>query len=163
MTATNESNWVETIGKHAFESIAEMVAALECDYERLGELREAKAEWEPEEPKELAELEAAAKPCGNECADREDAERMIHEDALSVEVRSGWTTPGEDMTPEEFAILLSTGGPAVRIRGELGEHGEPHRAWLEVQDWGKPWTEYYAGSGSDEVLLSYARCFVFVS
>lgn len=188
MTATNETNWVEEIGKPAYESIAEMVAALELDWGRLEELREEKANWEPEEAKgeehaakldaadetwasqnpddaeELAELEAAAKPCGNSCDDREYAERMIHEDALSVEVRSGWVTPGEDtMTPEDFAILLTTGGPAVRIRGELDDHGEPHRAWLEVQDWGKPWTEYYAGSDSQDVLLAYARCFCFSS
>lgn len=175
--AESETSWVEKIGKSAYECIAEMVAALECDYERLEELREAKADWEPtpigmgdpeasnatwaeaepEDAEELKELEAAA----GDCKDRDDAERRIHEDPLSVEVRSGWTTPGEDMTAEDFCILLSTGGPATRIRGELGDDGEPHRAWLEVQDWYKPWTEYYAGSGAAEVLLTYAQCFTY--
>ena len=86
---------------------------------------------------------------------------MIYEDPLSVEVRSGWVTPGAEMTPEDFCILLGTGGPATRIRGELDEYGEPYRAWLEVQDWGKPWTQYFPAE--QDTLLTYARCFCFAS
>ncbi len=90
--------------------------------------------------------------------DREDAERAIHEDALSVEVRSDWHEPGGDNTPGEFTILLCTGGPAVRIVGEL-DRGEPSRAWLECQDWFTSWTQVH---GPDQdVLLAYARCFYF--
>jgi hypothetical protein len=74
---------------------------------------------------------------------------------------------------EEFNILLSTGGPAVRIMGEL-RYGEPYRAWLEVQDWFTPWTQYYgtnnpddphswANQPSQDVLLTYARQFYFGS
>lgn len=223
MSTNTETNWVEEIGKPTYGNIAEMVAALECDYERLEELRDerealanalkdardaenearedlstygtvaaedeegeaesaslAKAleeaelnvneadnalnDWDEENGEELAELEAAAKPCGNECKDREEAEQMIQEDALEVCVRSDWHAPGSpDEQPGEFYILLSTGGPATRIMGELDMHSEPSRAWLEVQDWGKPWTEYYAGPGSGEVLLTYARCFYFAS
>jgi hypothetical protein len=149
---------LNSIGASCFECLAEMVAALECDYERLEELRDERDAYEiedhdanvapdgpcyandleawagenHEDAEELKALEAAAKPCGNECKSRDDAEQMIHEDPLSVEVRSDWTTPGEEMTPAAFCILLSTGGPATRIRGELDEHGEPYRAWLEV-------------------------------
>ena len=60
--------------------------------------------------------------------------------------------------PFEFCILLSTGGPASRIRGEL-DNGEPCRAWLEVQDWGTPWTQYF--DIEQDTLLAYARCFYF--
>ena len=180
-----ETDWVERIGKPAADCIAEMVAALECDYERLEELREERESFafdpdantapdgpgyindreawageNPEDAEELAELEAAA----GECQDREDAEGRIQEDALSVEVRSEWlglsAYATDSKVPGEYLILLTTGGPAVRIRGELDGDGEPSRAWLEVQDWFKPWTEYYR-PGLDETLLTYSRCFYF--
>jgi hypothetical protein len=32
---------------------------------------------------------------------------------------------------------------------------------LEVQDWGKPWTEHYCGPNGMETLLTYARQFCF--
>jgi hypothetical protein len=38
-------------------------------------------------------------------------------------------------------------------------NGEPHRAWLEVQDWGTPWTRYF--DIEQDTLLAYARCFYF--
>ena len=65
---------------------------------------------------------------------------------LTVLVRSGWHLPGEpEQQPEEFEILLSTGGPACRIVGEL-DRGSV--AWqsgcrpvMQHQDWFKPWTE----------------------
>ena len=65
---------------------------------------------------------------------------------LTVLVRSGWHAPGiSEQTSEEFEILLSTGGPACRIIGEL-DGGSV--AWqsgcrpvMQHQDWFKPWTE----------------------
>ena len=36
----NETDWAEKIGKPTFDAIAEMVAALKCDYDRLAELRD---------------------------------------------------------------------------------------------------------------------------
>jgi hypothetical protein len=110
-----------------------------------------------DDAEELKELEEAA----GKCKDEDDARTRIEEDALSVEVRSGWVSLGEEMTADEFCILLTTGGPAVRIRGELDEHAEPYRAWLEVQDWGKPWTQYFPAD--QDTLLAYARCFCFSS
>jgi hypothetical protein len=114
--------------------------------------------WEadnPDEAEELAQLEEAA----GECKDREEAEQRIQEDALSVEFRSGWVTNREEMVAEEFNILLGTGGPAVRIMGELDGNGEPSRAWLEVQDWFTPWTQHVGAS--QDTLLAYCRCFYF--
>ncbi len=143
---------LKEIGRDAYASIVALVEALECDYDRLEELRDRE---ELDEREELAELEAAA----DGCADRDDAVIRILDDALSVEVRSGWASPGDTLTAGEFCILISTGGPAVRIRGELDEHLEPRRAWLEVQDWGTPWSQYF--DASQETLLTYARCFYY--
>jgi hypothetical protein len=159
MTDTKERD-LQDIGRSAYESIAEMVAALECDYDRLAELREERAaldnpddlnEWDFQE---LEGLEAAA----GDCESREDAERRIQEDPLSIEVRSGWVAIGDPFEAEEFNILLATGGPALRIRGELNGE-EPSRAWLEVQNWFTPWTQYH--DADPEVLLTYARQFYF--
>ena len=96
--------------------------------------------------------------------DAEKASTMLDEDPLSVQVRSAWYTPGSegedlDNAPAEFTILLCTGGPAVRIMGELDEHGDPHRAWIEYQDWGTPWTQYF--DASQATLLSYAQHFLY--
>jgi len=94
---------------------------------------------------------------------KEDAEQRIQEDPLSVQVRSGWYSPGasgEDIAPEEFEILLCTGGPAVRILGELNGHNEPSRAYMQYQDWGTPWTGYYE-PGIGDALLEYAQQFYF--
>lgn len=146
--STEDNDWVEKIGKPAYESIAEMVSALECDYERLEELRE---EENPEHAEELAELEEDA----GECSDQDDALQRILDDALDVTIR-GERRDGQ-WTADEFQILLTTGGPAVRIVGELDHNGEPTRAWLEVQDWGKSWTRYFPAD--QDTLLAYCRCF----
>jgi hypothetical protein len=106
------------------------------------------------ELEELAELEDAA----GECTDEDEARQIIQEDPLEVQVRSDWTNPGETLEAGEFMILLCTGGPAVRIVGELNR-GEPCRAWLEYQDWGTPWTQWF-GVSSD-TLCEYAANFFF--
>ncbi len=106
----------------------------------------------------------------------EEAQQRIHEDALSVEVRSDWYSPmaGSDASePAEYRILLCTGGPAVQITGKLSEHSEPETACLQMQDWFLPWTEYRPTNEADhtftsridtkaeEILLAYARQFYF--
>ena len=181
MTTTEKERDLQEIGKSAYESIAEMVAALEVDYDRLAELKEERAEiqgevdkcrslsavealaewerdlaeWDVENGEELAELVAAA----GECESREDAERRIQEDPLSIEVRSGWTSLGEPLQAEEFNILLGTGGPAMRIIGELDEYKQPYSATLQAQDWFTPWTDYRGGD--EDVLLTYCQQFYF--
>jgi hypothetical protein len=150
------SDTLNETGAAALASIRDMLAAVAVDYDRLEELRETD-EPDEDEARELAELEEAA----GDCADEDEARERIQEDPLSVQVRSGWYSPGEaDQKPEEFELLLSTGGPAVRILGELDEYGEPSRAWLEVQDWGTPWTHYFE-PGVDDMLLEYAGHFYF--
>jgi hypothetical protein len=102
-------------------------------------------------------------PLNDDDADHDSARTAISEDALSVQVRSGWHDPGKKAEPEEFEILLCTGGPAVRLIGTLGQHNEPETVTMQVQDWFQPWTDFVpAMDNSDEdVLLTYARCFWF--
>ena len=169
-----DSEKLQEIGKSAFASIAEMVAALECDYERLQDLADAMLEhnedqskftqlgaWSacyPAEAEELNELQEAA----GDCESREDAEQRIMEDSLSLEFRGDWytsdTEPADAAKPVEFILLLGTGGPATRLLGEIS-HGEPTHVRLQAQDWGTQWTDYI---GADqETLLTYCRCFYF--
>lgn len=63
----------------------------------------------------------------------------ILEHPLEVTWRSGWVGYSDRPEPEEFCILLCTGGPAVRMTGTFLERGY---AWsIEYQDWGTLWTE----------------------
>lgn len=92
--------------------------------------------------------------------DEDSAREAIQEHPLEVCVRSGWVASKADMEPEEFMILLGTGGPACRIRGELSG-GEPSRAWIEYQDWGTPWTELVCPPIESDTLLTYCSQFYF--
>lgn len=173
-TETEKSN-SERQAASQLESIREMVANLS----REGAARTFANEKTPEEcaailaeneiepgedPQEtLAEAiaeETISDPAGFGWSEDEARER-IQEDALSVEVRSGWTIPGRPMQPEEYMILLCTGGPACRIVGDLSEHNEPESARIEHQDWFTPWTEYRLTSEEEEDVLTYARQFYF--
>lgn len=171
--APDEISYSEQQALAQYKSICDYVAALQCDYDRLQELRDMKDDpdryiLDADECEEMQELSLAA----GEYGDADEAREAIRDDALEVQVRSDWQSPGE--TPEftEFYILLCTGGPAVRIRGEL-RNGEPCRAWIEHQDWGTPWTEFRSWEdpaaehgracvGVDvDVLLAYCGCFYF--
>lgn len=89
------------------------------------------------------------------------------EAALSVQVRSDWHNPGEQGEAGEFSILLTTGGPALRIRGELDrgapvERGAPVNPVMEWQDWGTPWTEYTPEAEDwEEALEWFLGCYYF--
>lgn len=155
-------------------SITEMVAALEVDYDRLQELRDDRdgfvdsidgppeldtpAQWvlkNPDEAEELADLEEAA----GGCEDQDEARERILEDALSVEVRSGWSLVGEgQMAPEEFRIVLCTGGPHVELVGDLDDHNEPSRVRVLYRDWG---TSGELFDFDRDVVLTYCQQFYF--
>lgn len=159
-------------------SVADMVAALNCDFDRLQELRDEKAErisaildaetpnevedqnqrmneWKAENAEELQALEIEA----GDCADQDDARARIQEDALSVEVRSDWDIVGGDTTAAEFRIVLCTGGPHVEIMGELDQYQQPCRAWIQYQDWGTPMAHFF--SIEQSTLLEYCSQFYF--
>lgn len=96
--------------------------------------------------------------------DDSGAYERIHEHPLEVSVRSGWHQPGQphiNFTSAEYLILLCTGGPAVRIIGELDEHKSPITARIEYQDWGTPWTNYMLTSDETDAVLEYAGVFYY--
>lgn len=105
MTATKDER-LQEVGASALASIREMVAALECDYERRDELRDERDGYDEHDDQ-----------CGQS---------------------GNWSLDNPD---------------------ELND-GEPSRAWLEVQDWGTPWTDYYE-KGVGDLCLAYASCFYF--
>ena len=80
--------------------------------------------------------------------------------ALSVEFRSGWETFKEDFEPKEFKILLSWGGPALRVIGELDDYG-PVNPKLQFQDWGTPWTNFKITKDQKDALNWFCNCFYF--
>lgn len=82
--------------------------------------------------------------------DADDLRQRIEEKPLGLAVRGGWYTPGgEKPDAEEFEILLSTGGPALRIFGDIGTAGS-----LQWQDWGEPWTDYVDTTDEEDAALS---------
>lgn len=98
---------------------------------------------------------------------RDDAREEIEQSPLSVMVRDGWYRPGaasENVDgPEEYEILLTTGGPALRIVGELDGTCEPDE-WaprLQWQDWGVPWTDYPLDNEDRRAVYEFSRCFYF--
>lgn len=120
----------------------------------LKDAQAALQEWDDLNGEELAELETAA----GDCESQEDAETRIQEDPLSVEVRSDWCSPGEQMTAGEFRILLCTGGPHVEIVGDLDDYRQPSRVRVLFKDWGE------SGELFDfdrETVLRYCQQFFF--
>lgn len=89
--------------------------------------------------------------------DEEDIRERIDLNALSVEVRGAWRVPGAESAPDKFCVLLCTGGPAVRLIGDLSEHCEPKRVRVQYQDWGTPWIEWLDGT-SEQLAHVLAYC-----
>jgi len=87
------------------------------------------------------------------------------ESALDVSVRADWHNPGKSAEPDEFMILLTTGGPALRIIGDL-DRGCPENPHFEIQDWGTPWTEYHPNAESEDdwedAIDWFVSCFYYV-
>lgn len=89
------------------------------------------------------------------------------ESAISLEVRGSWYTPGDypvEEKPTEFRIMLTWGGPALRIVGDLDE-GCPENARMQVQDWGTPWRDYTPKDAIypdwEAALAWFVGCFYF--
>jgi hypothetical protein len=90
-----------------------------------------------------------------ETVDQTEGE-LIRQSVLSVEVRSGWHTPEaiNDRPPEEYRILLTTGGPGLQLTGSLDESGQPETAELQHQDWGTPWTRVALQALADPAAMA---------
>ena len=120
------------------------------------------AEWMREQ------LDALAKANDSDDSSAQDeAQRAIDETPLSILVRDGWRQPGPmtprfiEYGPEEYEILISTGGPATRIIGKLGEHCEVDSAEFQFQDWFKPWTTADLSEEEAATVLEWAQTFYF--
>jgi hypothetical protein len=105
---------------------------------------------------------------GYDYTDMDSIRERAEEAALSVQVRSDWHTPGDSdgNSPTEFSILLSTGGPALRIIGDMGRHGSPEGEFtIQHQDWGTPWTDYRPDAANsddwEDALDWFVNCFYF--
>ena len=94
--------------------------------------------------------------------DEEKLEQIREEilnSALSVEFRSGWYSSLDDeLIPEEFKILLTWGGPALRIIGEIEENYAVNPK-LQYQDWGTLWTDFKITEDQQKALNWFCNCF----
>ena len=97
----------------------------------------------------------------NDYDQQDELRESILNSALSVEFRSGWYSSLDDeLVPEEFKILLSWGGPALRVIGELDNYG-PVNPKLQYQDWGTLWTDFEITEDQQEALNWFCNCFYF--
>ena len=140
------------------QSIVGMIRALDCDFERLDELREEKRDCEDdglvfERSGELAELEEQA----GEYESEDEARDAIYGTPLCIEVRSDWHSVGEDAgEPGEFRITLCTGGPHVELTGDIGG-----TVRVVFRDWGES-GEYYPDAGERSALEQFVSMLIEV-
>ena len=91
----------------------------------------------------------------------EQIRENILNSALSVEFRSGWNSNPNQLEIEEFKILLTWGGPALRVIGDLNQYKEPENIKMQFQDWGTFWTDFKITENQQEALNWYCSCFYF--
>jgi len=84
----------------------------------------------------------------------------LYEEPLEVSFRSGWAPKREELAAEEYLILLTTGGPALRITGALSETGGAYDAKLQYQDWFTPWVDHHLEEEDEQALLQYANIII---
>jgi len=131
---------------HALQNAIGHIESIVKDYERLSYLESLN----PTSCKEEEEIE--------------QTKESILNSALSVEFRSGWYSSPEsiaDLKPEEFKILLTWGGPALRVIGDLNQYKEPENIKMQYQDWGTYWTDFEITEEQQEALNWFCNCFYF--
>jgi hypothetical protein len=91
---------------------------------------------------------------------QEDAIDQIRQMPLEITFRSEWESYSDwqdpsSIKPSEVCVLLTTGGPAVRVVAKWdSEEFQAYSARLEVQDWGTAWEAYYE-QGFGETLAQF--------
>lgn len=99
---------------------------------------------------------------GEAFGDADALREQLEERPLSVQIRDGWRSPGAKGEPDEYEILLTTGGPALRIWGDLDDYCEPDDSpRLQWQDWGTPWTALQLEGAERKAVTAFARLFYF--
>ena len=136
------------------QHIEDLLGALNMDWDLYSELQDYdESDFDADKLRTLEELTEQAAGC----SDADEALERLEENPLEIQYRSGWESDTSDLTPHEFSILLCTGGPAVRIRGELDHNGYPSRAWVEHQNWGTTWSEL---GSYQSTALEYAQLLI---
>ena len=106
-------------------------------------------------------IESLNVTCDEDYKKQEEIKESILNSALSVEFRSGWTSNPNDIELEEFKILLTWGGPALRVIGDLNQYKEPENVKMQYQDWGTCWTDFEITENQQEALNWFCNCFYF--
>lgn len=154
-TPTKEER-LQQIGAAAWEAIADLIANYNNPYRKWtdDQVREALDLEDDEEVTDRHRDELADEDPNNL---KEDAERAIEEDPLEIQYCTGWysISEGTPEKPKEFYVLITTGGPAVRIMGEFDQHGNITRAYMQVQDWFTPWVDVY--HADQDTLIRYCE------
>lgn len=145
------------------DTISRLIRALDVDFERF-QTQKSAADAGEATLDERAEYDILADILAHPNGDHlwestEEVMDYIQEMPLSVLVRSDWQIPGSSLEASEYEILLSTGGPAGRITGDL-DQATPMSARLEYQDWWTPWTEYLQ-PGIGSALVTFAQQLFF--
>ena len=96
----------------------------------------------------------------NDYNQQDELRESVLNSALSIQFRSGWETHFENFKAKEFEILLSWGGPALRVIGEITDYG-PVNPKLQFQDWGTPWTDFEITEDQQDALNWFCNCFYF--
>jgi hypothetical protein len=184
------SNDLMDIGKCAYESIEEMVKALDVDYDRLQDLRDdikvleveeipeamndvAAAEdeddrqdWQSDLDELLSRLDDLKKELAEleadagDCESEDDAIQRIDEDPLEVSVRSDWHAPGDGNDGSAEYLIL------------LGTGGPATRIVGDLDMYYEPCTAVLEvqdwgtpwtpyHAADEDVLLRYARHFYY--
>ena len=98
----------------------------------------------------------------NDYNQQDELRESILNSALSVEFRSGWySSLDEETKPEEFKILLTWGGPALRVIGDLDGYKQPENIKMQYQDWGTLWTDFELTENQEKALNWFVNCFYF--
>lgn len=134
-------------------SIVDMIRALACDFDWLEQLRDMDADdMDADDRANLADLEEQA---GEYSSQDAVIDAIRYETALSVEVRSGWRSIGEEAgEPEEYRIVLCTGGPHVELAGDIGG-----AVRVVFKDWGES-GEYYPDADERAALDQFVSMLV---
>ena len=102
---------------------------------------------------------------------QDEIRESIHNSALSIQVRANEWQDSKNffsdcerkdrVKPDQFNILISWGGPALRVVGGLNQYQQPEKPSLQYQDWGTPWTAHDLTEDQEHILCWWCSMFYF--